>query len=425
MRRVRVLFEAISPSVGIYRRELPAGLISFSSAQGRTLFKEALKEGGCEGYFSLAEQFHTQDEPAYCGLGSLSMVLNTLNIVDRTQVVKHNVRYLTERNLDVHKPLEVVRKSGITFDEFQCMAAMNGASVAAKRAESRTFAEFERDVRSVTMSPSLKEALVLTFSRRSLGQTGDGHFSPLAALHPSRGLCLVLDTARFKYPPYWVEMSALWESMLSHDAETGRSRGWFLLSKHHTPPVTRLARSTIPWGSAKDMVLNKMPAAVAGCGTPQAVAAAVLGTLASDKPLMRALLGGECGTEAPPCCGHAELCTCESVLGDGASQDASAREALRRQLERTASLEYTKRVFAEDDGLRSLYGSPNLAALLVAAWPLPDTCAASPAVRLLQSLACGDEDQSILRNEVASIADRLSIISGRECSCDIHIPSQP
>ncbi len=33
-----------------------------------------------EGFFQLIEQFNTQDEPAYCGLASIAMTLNTLRI---------------------------------------------------------------------------------------------------------------------------------------------------------------------------------------------------------------------------------------------------------------------------------------------------------------------------------------------------------
>ena len=33
-----------------------------------------------ECYFPLAEQFRTQDEPAFCGLSTLTMVLNALAV---------------------------------------------------------------------------------------------------------------------------------------------------------------------------------------------------------------------------------------------------------------------------------------------------------------------------------------------------------
>ncbi len=48
-----------------YRRPLPSFLIPFSSTEGKQLFKEALPEGHMESYWALAEQFHTQSEPAY------------------------------------------------------------------------------------------------------------------------------------------------------------------------------------------------------------------------------------------------------------------------------------------------------------------------------------------------------------------------
>ena len=44
------------------------------------LFSEALQNGTMEGFFRLISCFQTQSEPAYCGLASLSVVLNALAI---------------------------------------------------------------------------------------------------------------------------------------------------------------------------------------------------------------------------------------------------------------------------------------------------------------------------------------------------------
>lgn len=46
-----------------------------------------------ESYFRLAEQFRTQDEPAFCGLSTLTMVLNAL-AVDPGRVWKGTCRTL-------------------------------------------------------------------------------------------------------------------------------------------------------------------------------------------------------------------------------------------------------------------------------------------------------------------------------------------
>ena len=64
----------------LYRRPLPSEAIAFSSLDGRRVFAEALSTGGLDGYFQLAEQFHTQSDPAFCGLGSLVVALNALGI---------------------------------------------------------------------------------------------------------------------------------------------------------------------------------------------------------------------------------------------------------------------------------------------------------------------------------------------------------
>jgi glutathione gamma-glutamylcysteinyltransferase len=58
-------------TASFYRRLLPDPAIAFSSIEDRQIFQEALALGGLAGYFPLAEQFHTQADPAFCGLGTL------------------------------------------------------------------------------------------------------------------------------------------------------------------------------------------------------------------------------------------------------------------------------------------------------------------------------------------------------------------
>ena len=45
--------------------------------------------------------------------------------------------------------------------------------------------------------------LTINFHRKTLGQTGIGHFSPIAAYNSKRDLALILDVAKFKYDSYW------------------------------------------------------------------------------------------------------------------------------------------------------------------------------------------------------------------------------
>ena len=64
-----------------------------------------------------------------------------------------------------------------------------------------------------------------------IGQSGNGHFSPIAAYHKKTQKVLILDTARFKYPSYFVSIDQLYSALNPLDTETGLSRGYFLLSK--------------------------------------------------------------------------------------------------------------------------------------------------------------------------------------------------
>ena len=47
----------------------------------------------------------------------------------------------------------------------------------------------------------------------------------------------MLDTARFKYPPHWVDTTQLYDSIKTVDPESGKYRGFMLLSRKgdHTP----------------------------------------------------------------------------------------------------------------------------------------------------------------------------------------------
>ncbi|CAM9924735.1 unnamed protein product, partial [Choristocarpus tenellus] len=104
-----------------YRRPLPPPSVAFSSVEGRTIFREALTEGYMEGYFQLAEQFRTQDDPTFCGLSTLTMVLNAL-AVDPGRTWKGPWRWYHESMLDCCAPLDVVRKKGMSFQTVSIFA---------------------------------------------------------------------------------------------------------------------------------------------------------------------------------------------------------------------------------------------------------------------------------------------------------------
>ncbi|EFJ45552.1 hypothetical protein VOLCADRAFT_63429 [Volvox carteri f. nagariensis] len=202
-----------------YKRVLPSPpAISFSSAEGRQIFSEALPHGTMVGFFKLIEQFTTQEEPQYCGLAALSMTLNALGI-DPRRTWKGAWRWFSETMLDCCKSMEEVKKEGITLSQAACLARCNGADVSLHRHGSFDGATFRRLLREACASED--RHMVVSYSRKAFKQSGDGHFSPIGGYHPDRDVVLLLDVARFKYCPHWVAVDELLGAMGLLDPVTG------------------------------------------------------------------------------------------------------------------------------------------------------------------------------------------------------------
>lgn len=182
-----------------YKRELPCPpAVAFSSEEGQKIFAKALASGSMQSFFQLIEHFRTQDEPAFCGLASVAMVLNALS-VDPRRPWKGNWRYFSEGMLDCCTSLEKVARDGITLEEAACLARCNGASVGVYRYGSVTLDEFRTMIKNACGGNSSQpEHIVVSYSRQAFQQTGTGHFSPLAGISEEHDMVLILDTARFK-----------------------------------------------------------------------------------------------------------------------------------------------------------------------------------------------------------------------------------
>ena len=93
--------------------------------------------------------------------------------------------------------------------------------------------------------------MICNLSRKVLGQTGDGHFCPVGGYNAEAGMVLLLDTARFKYPPHWVNLNLLYQSVCTSDSESGIMRGFILLTrktnhmKRNKQKATKLRQSTL------------------------------------------------------------------------------------------------------------------------------------------------------------------------------------
>lgn len=257
----------------LYRRPLPPDAIAFSSPTGRQLFAEALAAEGLNGYFPLAEQFHTQSDPAFCGLGSLVVALNALAI-DPERLWKGPWRWFAEELLDCCVPLEDVRERGLDMDELACLARCNGADVEVFRTDDSTLATWRAALATAARGEAV---IVASYDRSAMGQTGTGHFSPVGGYHAQRDLALVLDVARFKYPPHWVSAEQLWRAMQSLDPTTKLARGWMELRRRAGAGALGFNVSCVgaSWPGLASS-LNAVTAELAGASSTAAIARKVL-----------------------------------------------------------------------------------------------------------------------------------------------------
>ena len=227
-----------------YQRELPSDTcVAFSSQQGKLIFASAMQHGGLKCFFALIQQFHTQSEPSFCGLATLVMVLNAFS-VDPEQNWKGPWRWYEETMLNCCLDLEDVKTTGITLRDFRCLAHCQGLSVDLRHCDDASLDEFRVSIQKTCVSSNIEvevgtdddcedlldHVLVVSYSRKVIRQTGSGHFAALAAFDPVSDSVLILDTARFKYGCHWVKVPLLFEAMDTVDPDTGRKRGFVVLS---------------------------------------------------------------------------------------------------------------------------------------------------------------------------------------------------
>jgi glutathione gamma-glutamylcysteinyltransferase len=185
--------------------------------------------------------------------------LNALH-VDPCKVWKGGWRWFTEGNLDfctrrgACQTLGLEEGAGLNLFDLRCVAKRNGAVLKIYLAEEGCDSDaFEQDSSGLDLfrsavveqcssvgSPSI---MITSFDRQALDQTGSGHFSPVAAYDAATDSVLVLDVARFKYPPFWVTLPLLWAAMAKNEPVSGRPRGYALVTRYEAPVVPSEGRT--------------------------------------------------------------------------------------------------------------------------------------------------------------------------------------
>jgi hypothetical protein len=235
MRGLRFLVLALclaAPAASAETLPLPASLVDFSSPEGEAFL---LESGALAAYFPISANFVTQKTQAYCGVASMVMVLNALHAPAPASAEYEPYRTFTQDNIldegtDAVLPRDVVARQGMTLDQLGALLTLRGAAVEVHHAAGDGLDAFRAAARAALGARD--HYVLVNYLRSALGQQAGGHISPLAAYDERTDRFLILDVARYKYPPVWVTTSDLFEAMNTPDVDNeNKTRGYVLISR--------------------------------------------------------------------------------------------------------------------------------------------------------------------------------------------------
>ena len=211
---------------------LPDNLTDLNSEQGGKFFFES---GALQNYFAVADNYVTQKTQAYCGVASIVMVLNALHTPAPTTPEYQPYHTFTQDNLldehtDAILPREVLARQGMTLDQLGALLSLHPATVEVHHAEDGGLDAFRASARDYLATKD--HFVIVNYLRKAIGQERGGHISPLAAYDAKSDRFLILDVARYKYPPVWVTAADLFAAMNTTDsANNNKTRGYVLVTK--------------------------------------------------------------------------------------------------------------------------------------------------------------------------------------------------
>jgi hypothetical protein len=210
---------------------LPDNLTGFSTHDGEVYFAES---DAHEAYFPLADNFLTQKTQSYCGVATIVMILNALGVPAPAVPEYTPYRTFTQDNVltertDAILPRETLARQGMTLDQIGGILATQPVKAEVHHASDSSVEEFRKLASAYLGEPG--HFVIVHYLRRALGQQIGGHISPLAAYDAKADRFLILDVARYKYPPVWVKTADIFAAMNTLDAANdNKSRGFVLVT---------------------------------------------------------------------------------------------------------------------------------------------------------------------------------------------------
>ena len=204
--------------------------VEMTSEEGKRRVREATHRAD---FLALSASFTTQITQTLCSVASGVTVLNALAVSRPIDPIYSPYPYFTQMNFFTEDVLEIrnyatVLARGMTLEMAANSIETHGAKTKHVHAEDITFEEFRAMLIENLATPG--DFVIANYQRELIGQPRGAHFSPIGAYDEATDSFLLLDVARYKFPPVWVRADDLFKSMNTEDSEIPRSRGFILVS---------------------------------------------------------------------------------------------------------------------------------------------------------------------------------------------------
>lgn len=206
-------------------------VVYWNSSQGKVLRARIPADAD---YWQLAPVFVAQQTQSYCAVASAVTVLNAMPLKRPVDPTYAPYAYFTQRNFfspAVSKIIdaETVLKQGMTRDEMARTLATYGINTRSIAGDSLDDDSLRTLLRKTLGDDG--QFVLANYLRQSLGQVGGGHWSVLAAYDAQSDRVLILDVAKYKYPPAWIHIDDLRQAIDTLDTTSGKPRGLVLVWK--------------------------------------------------------------------------------------------------------------------------------------------------------------------------------------------------
>lgn len=206
-------------------------LFYITEADGQKLFDEAEITAP---YFKLATYLESEQILTFCGPATIAAVLNSLDVKRPVPQRLYPWGLFTQDTVftpenQTVKPYPMVEHEGLVLEQLTAFFNNLGVKAELQHADSIDEAQLRQTIKDTLADPNKR--LVVNYTRKAIGQNGDGHISPVGAYDAETDRVLVLDVAKYKYPPVWMTVADLYKAINTVDSGSNKTRGIVVVSK--------------------------------------------------------------------------------------------------------------------------------------------------------------------------------------------------